>query len=577
MTEMQMNKVDLDTKKDIADRDRAAREKIEARKDRTTRDVEKRKDETTRIGQNKKMASDALSSLFKVGSTILANDPKWYNKNPSLVKSVANINVNLPLGSVYELDNVVSGFMMLEFCPVLPHTAPSSTANSSTLLSQVDASLVLSMKALYASIRKANSGARNYEYQDLVKYVLAIQSMYVYLAECTKYYNILQTFSSDNMFVGRRLASAYTIEKIRNELPRLKAMIDYYANALSIYALPDDMSVVNRQVWMAMGCFSDNPVSASQFYCFRLHGFYYIKEATDVNLYFKTIDALDEDHTGLTVEKLTNGLELMIQGLVNDPYAAIISGDIQKAYMKSSYLKFQPVEFKPFLPIYSEEVLTQIESATVLPAIESDTDTLIIKQDVAHGTLSQALPYAKIIPNQDAILFDGLESTIVNMYKDAVTPDDIMVATRLNTGLVAIRDESETKLTFKLYPRVTATEIIVHASIFAIGRNPQDGVVGTSGYLSSLMVGYNNGANDIGNGKIGALISTTALNRSNIYLISQFDWHPAYHIISYMSGSSSWRFSPEIRELKRYAEVTYNQIAAMHKVASLSEYGLANF
>lgn len=117
------------------------------------------------------------------------NDPSWYTHIYPLVNDVANFNYNIPVGTPFDpysnvprventrynlgvnkettLGRVVPGIMTFNVTPSIGYSAdPTSAPN-------------IAAQQMYTIVRKANSGAVNYDKTDLMMTVIAMDNAYM--------------------------------------------------------------------------------------------------------------------------------------------------------------------------------------------------------------------------------------------------------------------------------------------------------------------------------------------------------------------------------------------------------------
>jgi len=181
----------------------------------------------------------------------------------------------------------------------------------------------------------------------------------------------------------------------------------------------------------------------------------------------------------------------MLDALILSEDIGIISGDILKAYGANNLYTMQPIDSIVDLPVvYSPEVLTQINSATMCGQIGADSDSLMrfnITQDTKTGRIYQGyLRDGETKPRYPRFRFDArsggsvtdiqllnrvnVTDRVVNIQKQDVSPDDVMVATRLQ-----VSSDLETEIStvtggtgYNIYlvPKTSGSELLTVCSIF---------------------------------------------------------------------------------------------------------------
>lgn len=179
----------------------------------------------------------------------------------------------------------------------------------------------------------------------------------------------------------------------------------------------------------------------------------------------------------LGYDNLANMCERVIDNIISSEDVGIMSGDILKAYTEAAIFKTAPIgEDFSIEPIYSEEVLSQITGCTLLGSTYTKEKLNISQDKQGHifqgkfnsetnkvefpefliGTVSA--PVDTLEPNN----YPEYDKAIVNLYKDVVTPDDTMVATRMTvTGQLDVikPTASDPKFTINLTDLTYGSEI----------------------------------------------------------------------------------------------------------------------
>lgn len=393
-------------------------------------------------------AIEGLSNIAKIGTGVIGaiNDPSWYNLDPQLVKDTANISYNTPLG--VEVPNgfkpvVQPGIMRLNY----QHTLATNSDLGNNIADTA-------AKNIYAYVRYANSGSRNYEASDLLMYLLAMDEAYSFHAFMCRLYSLCLTAKGENRYYLDAMITAAkgSASDLRQHLPELRAYINSFAVRLNSFYVPKTMPLYDRHYWMNSNIFKDSPVKKSQLYMFVPDKFgVYNDVAGKIQFSDPSAATVGKVYGYDTLRQMG---ESILNGLINSEDIGIMSGDILKAYGESELYFISNIQEDFHIEsIYSEEVLSQINNATMVGTILSSVDIVqdgnsvvyqgqslanvagdpaILGRGTANGMLvtfgRSILPSATM----PAMYVDiQLDEYIINMYKDNVTPDENMVATRL--------------------------------------------------------------------------------------------------------------------------------------------------
>lgn len=422
----------------------------------------------TQRGQNLKYMSDMTKAFTGLAGKF--NDPSWYNKDPQLVKDVASFAFGAPLGSTK--DNFIELF--------------KQTASSEAQLTQEEAiagvmNLKISttipnpqlMKTIgdkyYAFIRHANSGSRNYEANDLMMYLLAATECYGQVAHAAKIYSLLNTYKRENWYYSRGFLRSIgltdnVIDQFIGNLSDFRSRINVLIRRINSFYIPNTFPLFARKVWLQLNIFKDHDTKRTSNYIFSPNHILLYTETSD-NL---RLDATPINYTSYSAYMMQ--LENMVDRIYRSEDLGIMSGDILKAYKDTGIYSVNEIsEDFHIEETFSPEVLSQINSATVIgkPKLEyagiytrtTNSGSFIAqgKYDDLSSTNGYKLDYSinDVTPiklatgefaNSDnvTIAYPQHLNGVINMYKDDVTPDDVMVASRFMAVVKVSKSSSPT-------------------------------------------------------------------------------------------------------------------------------------
>lgn len=541
-----------------------------------------------------KMAADILGTMTKFAK---ANDKSWYNENAQLVKDVASISFNNPLGQTFPtMFNKYTngrtakagapGIMVLRFMPTVGALSKNGTASTADIAA----------KSLYSYVRYANSGSRNYESTDLMMYLLAVTEGYSYYAYLTRLYSLLTTCKSENRYYvdGMIKAVGADPKDLRLHIADLRSYINSLAVRLNSLYIPKDLPYMQRHVWMNTSIFKDAPVKKSQEYLFLQKDFLkYDDFAGKLTVFPATVEessygdyAYDfKPNAQFTYNQLVNTGDLIINSLIHSEDAGIMGGDILKAYGEGNmaYASIIPEDYH-IESAYHYEVLTQIHNAMFsgMPTTGfSDSDRLhlfdIYQTSINQvDFLAQGKPYynsnddaisgtnaigfgipATLGLTQEHVISYGVntDNTIVNFEQDVVTPDDVMVATRLQ--FVADGEHFFTMGDGQASIQCgcindMGSEIAIDYSTITLGDSP------------STFEIYSGLATIIDLNSLPGVINRVAT-------ICNFDWHPRFIVLGADTRTAALGFS----DLANYTTISDQTKQNLNYVALLSEFGIS--
>lgn len=519
-------------------------------------------------GQLIRATTDTIGNVAKaaggIGSLVGAiNDPSWYNKDPQLVKDVANISFNTPMGrpigdeitvanaagaSATEPARIAPGVMALRY-----FTTPGMTDGS------VSDAVNIAARNIYSYVRYANSGASNYEPVDLMMYLLAMDSLYTLYAWGVRTYAILNYASRYSGYYPTALAHAIGLkmggsaDDWTSNLSNVRAFINQFGIKISAFNVPSNFPYFNRHIWMVSNIFKDMDIRRSQVYAFTPSWVFQYQFLGGGLAPVNFTPTPGGETGGLTFKDYQVICEQTLALLNGNEDIGIMSGDILKAYGEANMFRVDTVPESVDLPfVYSDEVLSQIAGASVIPVDYSSTNILQDgKNRIAIGTRKTDTGLLDVegyyVSWAQAYEFTKT-SVLVNMLKDDPTPDDVMVATRLSATYAA---ESSNKCKLTTY----GTEIIVRTDIHTFnGSGKEVSLTATSNYIPA---------------------STWDNLTDFLNAVIKFDWAPDYaYIVIQEDTSFAVLRSVHTQDFGNIATIKAENLRNMHYVAVLSEFAV---
>lgn len=497
-----------------------------------------------------------FSNLGSAGIKTMGNDPSWYNKDPQLVKDVASLPFGIPLGVPLDfvggIQQSIPGVMVLDFVPTLG-ADPSGTFRT----------MNVAARNLYAYVRHANSGARNYEATDLMMYVLSVISANVVLAHAELVYSLALTAKSSNRYYPRGMLAAlgYNPDDVIGNLAQLRASINTFIEQINSFPIPGSMPMVARQIWMASTIWKDAEVKKSQEFLFNPVVYYTWNDTPNTNLVPRQFTR--------SVAGIQTALNSIISGLLTDEDIGIISGDILKAYPENELLRATsiPEDFH-VEAVFSMEVLSQITNATIwgintLDDFAIQQEGLSIYQGSEYGAPSISVAVINNALTSGGEMGNIGERFLFNMYKDAPTPDDAMVASRLITTVSEWNRGEGTTMVGTI--QSCGTEVIVDARIvkFKDQRVTTESweQIGSTGFYQCHYKSF-------------LFLTTTNINDvvNKLMAWSKFDWAPQIYIFG--NTTSEVVYGDFSGDACMYYPIDQDVIVGLHSVAVLSELGI---
>lgn len=578
----------------------------------------KRTGKAERFGKYAKGGADVIKSIIGV-----ANDPSWYNLDKQLVDDVAQISFGKPLGVAEKLNaerkgisrddlkertpasvSAFPGVGILNFTPVVGANKSQSSA------------INVAARNIYAFVRHANSGHSNYDAPDLMQYLLSLDSVYYFIMHCARAYSVALTAKSENRYYPEGVLKALGFktrgdDSIVNNLAQFRAMINQYIQKANIFNVPAKFPYYARHMWMTANIFKDSDYKRSRLYVFKPNGVYLAPNDKGTMIFAHSWTGVKQDDgstkwtvssrkdlTGvanvfdfdgeLNMDDLRVIFETLIDPITNNEDFGIMSGDILKAYGDGGLFVINQIpEDYHIEAIYSPEVLTQLTGANVAfgdyegaQICQDSTDNVLYQG--TYGIVKAGIHTPQATPgiylqdtfsqNTKAAATSENTRNVINHYKDEVSPDDNMVATRLmHTSVCEGRGyEDYTTFGVKLQKKLVihrvvtcGTELITRFDVVFLQRDPD---TKEEKYRTILWHGVTD------------LAYTEASNYNDAYImikeLSLFDWAPIIRV--YLSASKledgydNNFLIYDTMEIENYAIIDEEVLDKMHAVATLS-------
>lgn len=108
----------------------------------------------------------------------------------------------------------------------------------------------IAAKNIYSYVRYANSGARNYEANDLMMYLLAMDSAYTFYAYLCGIYSAAKNANGANWYQPVTMVTALGADykSVSRNLANMRAYINQFAQRLSAFYVPSQMPIYSRHM-----------------------------------------------------------------------------------------------------------------------------------------------------------------------------------------------------------------------------------------------------------------------------------------------------------------------------------------
>lgn len=511
------------------------------------------------------------------------NDPAWYSQNPQLVKDYASMMFGFPTGTLlpkslgFATRAAIPGIMSLEFCPAIGQAQVENDP------------INIAARNIYSFVRHANSGHSNYEAPDLMLYLIAMDSVYMMHSFMKRALGVVLDYSPVNRYYPSALLKAMYIDPddLAAHTADFRGFINQYAVKMGSMCVPNSMSYMARHTWMCEGLYTDDPMSAkAQTYMYTPTSFYLYEEGSGSTLSkisLVSISQYFESSGYMSVSKLMQLANDLLNPILASEDMNIMSGDILKAFGSEGIVKVTGVlDGYMVLPVYSQEVLSQIENATVLGGavaqhIEQQKDINTGYLTCTYGALVQVGGDYVGGSAEVTVLPQAWNSVInerlLNFHHDGVSPDEVMVATRLafTYGNQVAAGTSNRQVAVTL--GAVGSEIVTRGYIYqytgGLATNPVS--------LSLRKISFQTLEIMVDVDAVTSPGTTLGGMVTELSLLSAFDWHPAVYCYYYAEEDSIVNAKDcglPCMDIANFAVVSPTNLENLHLTAMLSEFSV---
>lgn len=431
------------------------------------------------------------------------NDISWWTKYPE----TAALAANLPFGSV-------TGFDVWNSIPI---TLPGIMALNTYITPGVNldgaSGANKAGKEVVKKVVQALGGSGEGDSADYNQLLLAVDSMYAFIAYCERIYGSIGLFSPVNRYTPEGLfdVQSLSLTDVVNNAPRLRVEINKWIDSLNQLPIPGGYSIIDRHVQIFGNYYTDVPSERGQIYLYNPKGFYVYNEA-EGKLNFMAVPK-----AGLytTVDELVTFGDYMMSKLRNSQSLVNMTARIKRAFGTKLYeFEHMPADYKVELT-YSPEMLLEIHNTVMVGEPNLTASGYDSKPEYADLAITQSTANGdSFIINQPKIPMSN--ANIRGAYQDnknfidipvsdvaQVPASAVLIATR---GLVTVASGAgDMKLTS------CGTEIVSSYTVLYREKN---------GSVAKLTPTF---------GRWTRYVSTATLDSivfENFNIWSKFDWAP---------------------------------------------------
>lgn len=522
-----------------------------------------------------KLTKEGKEQISKVRKDLkFKNDWKWYAISEEIAKDLASLPYNVMAGVGFvesaKMFNPSNNLVVpIQSNPKLFEESVCTIdyVNTPGYAEERTSGINMAATLLYTAVRRANSGARNYEAADLMIYILAMREIYAEVSECRRVLGLAGLYDIENHYLPDMLLTAAGIDSVdlRQNLANYRGRLNLLIAKINAFAVPDYFSAFNRSAYIAETVYADSESIRGQFYMFR-RAYYYVFSATAssagstlVSKAVPTVTRKDVVVTETFATKLSR-LEEMLNALFLDDDMNTMSGDILKAFTASHMYSVTEVPTNFILqPIKDEDILAQIENSHSIYSwgvgLNGEGEEFINDLDVTQiNQLIKFTPTIAITVDEDEIKYVNLAKYYFNSHKDNPDFKDNLEWSRL----ISLVPYGNNSVAAGLKVQCVGLELVLNYRLFNYQANPATEVVSvvTSIFGNEINVSVTTS---------GANISVNLL--ALLARLEQFDWHPMVYVVMYNLASLNVKVAGD---LKKFTVIDDIAVTPLHDAAVTS-------
>lgn len=415
------------------------------------------------------------------------NDLSWYGHYPELNQAMIGPNFYNIVGSnLHAKNKSVPLGMSINLLLTIPTKVgnvswDNNTGNYNGFETNVWDS---SINRIYASIRRANSGAINYAPKDLNLFIINFRSVLAEYVMLGRVYGTIIKYKLMNRAVPQLF---YQMMGIKNN------QASYENNAANLYnkltqwrvrlnsVCPIYLDLFKRTEWLFSGFWKDDDSSKAQYFAFSSNRF---------PKYDYALGSTGNDSQGIANWAMKDGLDITfadvcknmendINNLANHPTNVIIAGDMLKAFadagMKQYQLPAYPENYEA-PEAYDEEALTIIQNSSTVPW---DYKTGTARLWMYNGAVFTDLKHDMTSSNIDPFYNKEEAGKYINAYKGVRSVINDNKLTLALTRLTTPYSNASFGVNHVGYSKVIGTEVALNRNFFY----SQDGQVKSIEYF----------------------------------------------------------------------------------------------
>lgn len=489
------------------------------------------------------------------------NDPEWYRSNPQLAIDAASLPFNKVAGRPYskreigaihsdpfyvpeEQKRVIPGIMTIHMIGI-----PGISQDGSSPVN-------LASRLLHQYVRHVLTGRKNYDPADIMMYVLAMDQAYSFWMHLVRLYGVINLASVYNKYYPKHLVTAlgFDYDDIAGNTLRLEALINKLASTLAGFCVPANFSYLTRHLWLYRNIFKDNDSERAQLYAYVPDQIFIWNESNTEGVPGRLEPVtLKSNDQPINLDRIKSLIWMISESLGTSQDFSDMGADILHAFGADKCVTLNKIDSGFIqLPVYNEEVLMQIENLHGPGAVKADDDQYITQ--VGYDTTGHG-GYIRYNPTIKASYEIGEADFFLNFHHDGVTPDEVLVATRLNY----VTDEGHSDYS------TWSAKLFSAGSELVTGIRTWKAKVSNPDEVESTWM--------LNNVPTGETMWTWPDVMTLIDEITEFNRHPIIQITNY-DQTQPWKqpIYARICDTDTFTILTSEDLASMNEIALLSQF-----
>lgn len=434
----------------------------------------------------------------------------------------------------------VPGIMALNFTPTVGYNPQVDTASSINVCA----------KALYAKMWSKRTGATTaYDPADVMLYAIALSNIAMFHAHLRRAYGVARTYSVENRYKPLALLKAmgFNATSIVNNLPELRSVLNNMAFAMSSFAIPKGIPILNSWIEMVDSVYTDGESEKSQLYVYVPENIYTLAE--DMSELGLELTPLGQGSNN-NVTSIKTFVQKMLDRLLSSQDLAAISGDILRTFddITPYQLPLTDDDYR-IDPVYDPITLVQIANTTMVDYVGD------LAQDI-DGNISQAVGIERGKAGGTSVA-SSVNNLILNFPSAEVTPEMVFLATRGTSIATEFEFEGDDANTYRAC--FSGSYVVTSVNIWI---DPETSVV-YDGY-TPIFYADSNASQGMFTGEVDRM-------RAILYM-TNFAFHP--YVGFFIQGSGASKEYIYMGDIHNFTMVNAKELHAINTVYMNAQFGL---